>query len=167
MIGFDEEMLSWLDAQETGRRVFVTVSRERRVIVLPDATGGHVSSCRGANASPFRYVSSVTPDSLFMDVELPPFELTRVDFVEEEGCLSAELPADHLLPWPRLRLDCTTYEAEQLALDALQWRLNSLVASGLSSFPEAMRMPQRLLKLLPRGTYAECVRAAKTLAGVS
>ena len=168
-VGFGDEMFRWLDGQACGHRVFVSVSSERQVIVLPDATGGHVSKVgRDRNASPYRYVSSTMPESLFLDIELPPFELLELEFQAEDGCLSTELPdEDYRLPWPRLALDCSTYEAERLAVEALQWRLNSLIASGLTSFPDGARMPQRLHRLLPKGTYAECVRAAKTLAGVS
>lgn len=164
-VGFGQEMLEWLDAQDTGRRVFTSVTRERRVVVLPDSEGGHVSSCGTSNGTPFRYVSCYKPDSLFMDTDIPLFELHEVSFTPELGCLSYELPRDHELPWPRLRLDCTTYEAEQLAVDALQWRLNSVFASGLTSFQcSSQRMPQRLHKLLPPGKYGECLATARALA---
>lgn len=167
-VGFSPEMVDWLDrVGAVHHKVFVSVSSERRVIILPDDTGGRVSHSGERTGSPFRYVSSKVPGSLFLDIDLPPFELTLVDFEEEEGCLSAELPCDHCLPWPKLRIDCTTYEAEQLAVEALQWRLNSLIASGQSSFSGEMRMPDRLRRLLPSGKWAECVRTAKTLAGVS
>lgn len=164
-VGFGEDMVRWLDRHAVDRRIFVSVSAERRVILLPDAAGGHVSSCGQSNGSPFRYVSCTVPGSLFLDAWLPPFEMLERDFEEEEGCLSCELPDDHDLPWPRLHLDCTTYDAEELAVEALQARLNSLVASGHTSFqrPE-QRMPQRLHRLLPPGKYAECMATAKALA---
>lgn len=163
-IGFGPDMMTWLHGEETGNRVFVSVSKERQVIILPDADGGHVSYCGPSNHSHYRYLSSVMPDSLFLDIELPPFELFALDFRLEQGCITATLPEDHELPWPRLHLDCTTYEAEQLALEALQWRLNSLVSNGKTRFdkPE-QRMPQRLHKLLPPGKYAECMATAKAL----
>lgn len=167
-IGFSPEMVDWLDRCEgEHHRVFVSVTKERQVVVIPDETGGHVSSCGSHNGTPYRYVSSVVPGSLFLDIDLPPFELHQVHFSEEAGCLAADLNPDHMLPWPKLRLDCTTYEAEQLAVEGLQWRLNSLIASGQSSFSGEMRMPDRLRRLLPSGKWAECVRTAKTLAGVS
>lgn len=166
-VGFSAEMVEWLDGHDVDRKVFVSVSKERKVILLPDATGGHVSGTGAAQTqgTPYRYVSSVTPDSLFLDMELPPFELHQVEFLEEEGCLSCELAEDHELPWPRLKLDCSTYEAEQLAVEALQWRLNALIASGQTSFKSHQRMPDRLRRLLPAGKWAECVAVAKALSG--
>jgi hypothetical protein len=166
-VGFGEEMLSWLDCMQTGRKVFVSVSKERQVIVIPDSSGGHVSCAGPSNGSPFRYVSSVTPDSLFLDIDIPPFELYEVQFKLENGCLSTPLDQDHELPWPKLRLDCTTYEAEQLAVEALQWRLNSLVATGQTTFKSGKEMPDRLRRLIPKGCWAECMATAKTLAGVN
>lgn len=164
-----EDMLAWLDAQGTERRMLASVSRERRVILLPDREGGrlnHSESHRGQRYQ-YRYTSCTRPESLFLDVDVPPFELLEVEFEVELGCLSVELPPDHELPWPRLHVDCSSYEAERLALEALQYRLNSLIASGHTSFPADRKMPARLMRLLPPGTWADCLRAAKTLAGVS
>jgi hypothetical protein len=170
VIGFSHEMVRWLDAQHTDRRVFVSVDKNRQVIVLPDADGGMVQSAGQHNMLPYRYCSGATRDSLIMDKRacLPVFGLKELDFDMEAGCLSTFIPeADYELPWPYLDLECKTYDPAQVAKEALQVRLNSLAASGLTSFPMEHRMPIRLRRLLPDGAWAECLSLAKTLSGVS
>jgi hypothetical protein len=169
-VEFDQEMLSWLDGQGTDRRVFVSVSRERRIIVLPDGEGGLVISKDETGRQREHYYESASSrkgEHLFLDLELLPFGLTEVEFVEEEGCISAELPADHELAWPNVRADCTTYDAPLLLKEVLQSRMCSLVASGFTSFRAEHRMPIRLRQMLPDGAWAECLTTAKQLAGVS
>jgi hypothetical protein len=162
-ICFDLDMMKWLDGQGTDRRILVSVDKWRKLTICPDPMGGHVDVIGKVSSCPFRYVS--TPTNLILEIDIPLFELLQMKFTEVDGILVTELPCDHLLPWPKLKLDCQTYEAEQLALDALQARMNSLVASGFTSFT-SNRMPQRLSNLLPRGTYQECIRTAKLLAGI-
>lgn len=162
-------MVAWLEAQDTDRRMLASVSSERRLILLPDKEGGRLNRADAHEGRGFvyRYVSCTCPESLILDVAIPPFELTQVHFDVEEGCLSVELPPDHMLPWPKLKLDCSSYEAEQMVVEALEWRLYSLIAAGQTTFSGDMRMPDRLRRLLPPGKWAECVRTAKTLSGVS
>lgn len=164
-VRFGEEMLRWLDEQAHDRRLSVIVSNERTVILLPDLSGGPVTSMNERRDFHHYWRSTITPGSLVVDYDLIPFALMDVDFKAEEGCLSCELPADHELPWPGLQTDCTTYNSETLALEALQARLNSLVASGQTAFKPQFRMPDRLRRLLPAGAWAECLKTAKTLAG--
>ncbi len=167
-VGFSSEMARWLDAQGEGRRIVVSIERDRQVIIIPDAKeGGVVTPSGDTNHSPFRYRSSSRPTSLIVTAScLPIFGLMDVDFIAEAGCLTGHLPErDHELAWPRLDLDCQTYDPADLAKEALQARLNSLVASGLTTFPSEYRMPMRLRQMLPMGAWAECVATAKTLSG--
>ena len=166
VIGFDQEMVRWLEAQGQGRKVVVSVEKNREVIVLPDKDGGGVALCGKSNGTPYRYVSSDKPCSLMVFADLPVFGLMEVDFRPEAGCLVASIPeTDFELPWPQLHADCETYDPSALLKECLQVRLISLVASGLTTFPTQHRMPMSLRRLLPDGAWAECLATAKQLSG--
>lgn len=168
-VEFDQEMLSWLDGQDSDRRVFVLVDRERQVIVLPDRDGGRVTT-RVTGDGPRHsrpqvvFTSGHKPSSFACTLDMAAFGLTEVPFREEEGCLTADLPWDHELAWPNVRPDATTYEAPLLLRTVLQARLISLVASGETTFRPEHRMPMRLRRMLPDGAWADCLATAKALA---
>jgi hypothetical protein len=165
-VGFSHEMMSWLRARREDRRVCTLVDRRRRLWVVPDHEGAVVTP-RQKNAAPFHYTSSQLPSSLVVECDLPIFGLLDVEFSEVDGELVAELPeTDHELPWPMLDADCASYDPPAVAKECLQVRMNSIVASGLTTFPSEHRMPIRLRQMLPPGAWVECLATAKSLAGV-
>lgn len=167
-IGFGQEMIEWLREQRCDMRVFVSVSSDRTVIVLPDTEGARVVAMSpDRNRSAMHYRSSNLPASLFIDLELTPFGLMEADFKDEEGgVLTFQLPPDHELPWPNVRQDCSTYPPDMLQ-EMLQVRMTSLIASGLTSFLPQHRMPTHLRHLLPRDAWTTAMATARTLSGIS
>lgn len=161
-VGFDHRMIEWAERRKAGR-FEVSVDRERRVTCRPCTEGGFALTRRRNMALDYFVVPS---DEHPVRCDLPRFGLTFVDFKEVDGCLVAQLPADHELEWPRLE-DCEAYKAAELVEDILLSRLLSLLSTGKTSFSGNQRMPDRLRKHLVPGAWARAVETAKTLACVS
>jgi hypothetical protein len=165
-VAFGPEMLAWLRSQGVCG-IDIVVTADRAVILMPDENGLAVTNNGERSTTGFEHIvrTAFKPQCLSIDVDLPVFGLTEMEFIAEEGCLTGYLPSDHELEWPRLDESCATYDAAQVAKETLQARLISLVASGQTSFKDAHRMPMRLRRLLPPGAWAECLSTAKALAG--
>jgi hypothetical protein len=162
-ITFDREALSWLDSLNVDRRVLVSVSLDRSILVLPDAMGHKVT---------FRGQHNAVGYGVFIDwgntsvPPLPRFELLELKFKPTKGiALELKLPADHMLPWPKLR-DCETYSATEVAMAELERRLTSAAKCFKGQRPASWSWVQPgegIRALLPKGFWAETLRRAIAL----
>lgn len=172
VVGFDDRMLQWLDAQNTDRRITVHITAERGVIVCPDAGGFAVYSNSTSNALHNAYRSKrigvpVRPGMLpVIDTALPRFELSWVDFEDVDGLLVSSLDPDHLLAWPRLRR-CDSYDLADEWREAVVARLASLLRYGLRSLPHGMGPPPAFMAMKPPTViWADCLALAKERVGI-
>lgn len=159
-ITFDPEALLWLDSLDVDRRVLVSVSLDRSILVLPDAAG-HKVTFRGPRNAVEHGV--VIDWRLTSAPPLPRFELLELEFEPTDGiALELNLPADHMLPWPKLR-DCESYSATEVAMAELERRLTSAAKCFKGQRPASWSWVQPgedVRALLPKGFWAEALKRA-------
>jgi hypothetical protein len=97
---------------------------------------------------------------------LPRFELLELEFEPTEGiALELKLPADHMLPWPKLR-DCETYSVTEVAMAELERRLTSAAKCFKGQRPASwswVQPSESVRALLPKGFWAEALKRAIAL----
>lgn len=158
-VGCDGDMLSWLMEHSPRGAVDVSVT-DRREVVLTPTPGGLLPTSAGPRNPLSHYI--YTRKEVF---DLPRFELHWVAFgrdwpSQEPRLISDPLPPDHQLPWPKLRelKDGTLVEAIE---EELLRRMRSVIANGKTRFENSQHPPERLVRLLPPGSWARCMREAQ------
>mgnify|MGYP000010467457 FL=1 len=170
-IGLDGAAFEWLGRQDTDRHASI-FTEDRRLYLCPDdgsdMSGGKVlrrigNRGRGAH-SDFRNGAIFEWGQPFLGWKaFPRFANFEVKWhLGNDGLyLYAELPSDHLLPWPKLR-DCASYTMpEQVVLD-----LEKRMRSARDAFPNLkpaqwtwMPMPKKFRDMLAPGVYGNCLKA--------
>jgi hypothetical protein len=167
-VTFDAKALAWLDAQGTERMISI-VTEGRQVLVCPDdgvnsqpelrrkvanrGSGSHVDYRDGAL---FQW-------DIVQGFDLPRFSLFEVKwlFGNDGYYLYTELPADHLLPWPKLR-ECASYDMPKKIVEDLERRMKSAKAAYPDLKPAQWRwepMPEKFRSMLAKGVYGDCLKA--------
>jgi hypothetical protein len=166
-IAMDAGSLKWLDTQGTDRGVCVSVLPDRAVAIKPQQhkrfTNARKIAARGRGAAVDYQDGASFPWEIVNggSLSLPRFELYEVKFDLVEGALYASLPADHLLPWPKLR-DCAAYDRPTKIVQELERRMCSARDASLGLSPAKwswVPMPEAFRNELARGVYADCLRA--------
>lgn len=159
-----DDALAWLDTFGVDRRVLISVGPDRSITVLPDPSGHRVCFRGMRNA----VLHGVTLDwRLVQGSPLPRFELFELSFEPTDGiAVELSLPADHLLPWPKLR-DCASYSAAEVAMAELERRMMS-AARAFGSLTKPCHWnwvypPDEIKDLLPKGFWSEALRRAIAL----
>ena len=164
VIGFSPGMLEMLDCCVDNRSVRVSVTADRMLTCYPDAEGLRVYSGSLHNALHDHLRTAMRPSVLKLETQLPRFEMAFVDFqVSDDGRLSATLPEDHLLPWPRLR-ECEDYDLATELRKALVTRMASALRAGLRSLPTNTSPPPRHVKAMA-ADWRACMDEARALVG--
>lgn len=171
-IALDDTALEWLDGWKTDRNVSL-VTEGRRVLICPDDGSANADlrmrvSNRGYGAhSDFRHGTTFMWDKVQGD-DLPRFALTELRLLPSNGgrYLYADIPADHLLPWPKLR-DCASYDVPQQLVRDLEMRMRSCRDASPHVAPAKWQwvpMPKKFRDRLAPGVYGDVLRAV--IAGV-
>ncbi len=161
----DDCMVEWASTlPNSDRRVCFEVTTARKLIMKPCANGVPVSF--GSRKERRVCTSmSLNPDVLKLAIELPLFQLHPVEFKEEGQNLVAELSVDHELPWPSAKTVAACETPAELCLEALEMRVFSMVASGLSALGNNS-IPSHIRTHLQPNAFIEARRAAQALQGV-
>lgn len=167
-VTFDAKSLAWLDAQDTERMISI-ITEGLQVLICPD-DGVHSQpelrrkvSNRGMGAhSEYRNGATFSWDTV-QGFDLPRFSLYEVKwlFGNDGYYLYAELPAAHLLPWPKLR-ECASYDVPTKIIQDLEQRMKSAKAAYPDIPPAKWRwepMPEKFRNMLARGVYGDCLKA--------
>lgn len=175
-VGFGPEMLEWLDGHKSGRHfmasaliIETSVTRDRHVVLAPDTEIGPGS--RKVSSAPnngYKHHGRLPHERVFgwELMLLPRFELYELTFTEtEDGTLTCVLPADHALPWPRLRKECDLYTCHEVFMKDLTQRMVSALRAGQPGFIGTQRPPQRLIDTLMDGEWRKCMDEARRIVG--
>lgn len=163
-IYFDDGMMDWAAALPVVDRVCFDVTTTRKLIIKPCANGIPITpGARGAR----RACSSqaIKADGLKLAIELPLFQLYDVQFKEDGKNLVGQLLSDHELPWPSAHTLRAADDPAAMAKEAVETRLLSLVASGLSNFGNNA-VPGHIRSYVPPAVFAEARRTALAINGV-
>lgn len=166
----DEVMAEWACTLPSDRRICMLLGRDR-VLRLVGCTEGVLFSKTGPQTAKrgYEYEASTgrcieKAQAFKSDIELPLFEMFEIDFKEVGAELHAILPPDHELPWPSARTMKHAADPAAMAKEALEIRVTSLVASGLTGF-QTNQIPGHIRAYLPPAAFIEARRMAQTLAG--
>lgn len=164
-VDFDDCMVEWASTLPgSDRRVCFEVTHNRKLIIKPCADGVAVSfGSRGQRKACTSETNNIRV--LQLAIPLPLFQQHAIEFKEDGQNLVGELAADHELPWPSGKTVKACSDPEVLCKEALEARVFSMVASGLSALGNNS-IPNHIRTHLPMGAYMEAVRTAKALSGV-
>lgn len=177
VVAFGDEMLRWLDRQDTERRVAIRIGQDGVLSVEATRSGPVVALTPKAHRDythqyrSIRSVGCTTTDgikraSAVIEGELLPFGLTEVLFDETDDGLRCELPEECERAWPKLDPEADYGRpVSEVAEEVLQSRILALVASGQTSFRASDRPTDAFRRLLAPGAWAKCIATAKTLSG--
>lgn len=166
-INLDATTVAWLDEQATDRHISI-VAEGRSILICPD-DGVHNKEMRrrvsnrgyGAHGD-YRHGATFGWD-LVQGEDMPRFSLfeTKLGFGNDGLYLYADLPADHLLPWPKLR-DCRSYTMPEQVVKDLEMRMRS-ASRAFGKLPPTkwswVPMPKKYRDLLAPGVYGDCLKA--------
>jgi hypothetical protein len=164
-VDFDDCMAEWADTLPTSdRRVCFEVTTDRKLVIKPCATGIPVTFSRNKERRACSS-KSLSPEGLKLAIELPLFQLHEVVFKEVGENLVGELMPDHELPWPSIYTLKAADNPMAIAKEAVEIRIISLVASGLSNFGKNA-VPSHIRSYVSHTDFAEIRRTAIALSGV-
>ena len=167
-VTFDEKALAWLDAQGTERMISI-ITEDRRVLVCPDdGVNSQPELRRKVTSAGSRCHVDYRNNALFQwdtvqGFDLPRFSLYEVKwlFGNDGYYIYTELPADHLLPWPKLR-ECASYDVPTKIVQDLERRMRSAKEAQPHLKPAQWHwepMPEKFRDMLAKGVYGACLKA--------
>lgn len=129
-----------------------------------EATAGSPLVSTGNAGCVHRHAFRVGTSVLQMPAELPLFELMPIELTFRNGGCFASLPSIHRLPWPSAKSFRAFKDPQARAMEALEVRLGSAVASGLGNLGDNP-LPSHVRTHLPPNAFIEARRTALILAG--